>query len=46
MRDAIKMLYWRLSGGFTRHYEIAVPDQAEIVYRDSTTAIIQRGGEA
>jgi hypothetical protein len=46
MRDAIRMLHWRIFSGITHHYEIMVPDQAEIIYRDSTTAIIQRGGEA
>jgi hypothetical protein len=46
MKEAIGMLRWRLFGGLTRHYDIMVPDQAEIVYRDGMTAIIQRGGEA
>jgi hypothetical protein len=41
---------WRFfldgAGPATKHYEIGVPDQSEIVYRDQTTAIIRRGGEA
>lgn len=44
MKEALKTILWQLLGGRTTHYEIAVPDQSEIVYRDSLKAVIERGG--
>lgn len=45
MREILRMAAWRLfGGGRVEHFELGVPDQSEIIYRDSLTAVIERGG--